>query len=118
MEIDHVAVKVPALPAALGVLVDGLGFEVVSREIAPDGATAVAFVRMGGVELEVFESSQPGPALAHIGLRVRDLARAARRLEDRGVRSVGDEVPGTRGSRAVLLDPDTTIGVSMHLLVR
>ena len=117
MEIDHVAVKVPALDAALAAFVGGLGFEISSREIAPDG-TQVAYVRLGSFEFEVFESSAAGPPLAHVGLRVDDLGAAARRIEALGVRPLGGEVSGTRGSRALLLDPATTAMVPMHLLVR
>lgn len=113
--VEHIGVQVPDLDAALRTFVDGLGFELRFRGVSPDGATRVAFVTIGGIELEVFERPGEPARLEHLALRTDDLAGAASALAGRGVASVSGEVEGMRSTRAILLDPDTTLGVRMHL---
>lgn len=114
--VEHIGVQVPDLDAALRTFVDGLGFELRFRGSSPDGATRVAFVAIGGTELEVFERPGEPARLEHLALRTGDdLAGAASALADRGVVSASGEVEGMRSTRAILLDPDTTLGVRMHL---
>lgn len=117
MDIDHVAIRVRDLDAAVGDF-QRLGMRVTSREIAPDGATPVAYLQLGAYEFEVFEAPDVEPGLDHVGLRVADLDDAVASLNDDGVATIGDEVVGTRRSRAWLLDPVTTGEVRMHLCQR
>jgi catechol 2,3-dioxygenase-like lactoylglutathione lyase family enzyme len=114
--IEHVGIQVPDLDAALAMFVDGLGLELRFRGHGPDGTTAVAFVASDGMEFEIFERGDGGPArLEHLALRTDDLAGASAEIATHGVAADGEEVQGMRGTRAILLDQATTLGIRMHL---
>ncbi|MGD9705119.1 MAG: VOC family protein [Acidimicrobiia bacterium] len=115
MELDHVGVNVISLDEALVVLTGALGFELMSRETIND--VAVAFVRLGSLELEVVEKRDARPGLSHLGLRVDDVRRAVADIDER-VRPAGTIVSGTRGSVVQLLDAATTAGIPMHFCSR
>jgi catechol 2,3-dioxygenase-like lactoylglutathione lyase family enzyme len=115
--IDHAGVQVGDLDAALALFVDRLGGELLERGFGPDGVTPVAFVRFGDVELEVFQrDGVEGAVLDHLALRTgEDVAVAAATLEGRGIAAATPPIAGARGTRAVRLEPSTTLGLRMHL---
>lgn len=114
--IEHIGVEVPDLDAAVGLFVGVLGFELRFRGLGPDGTTPVAFVASGGLEFELFERGGVDAArLEHLALRTDDVAAAGAELARHGVSAVSDEVQGMRGTRAILLDRATTLGIRMHL---
>jgi len=115
--IDHVAIRVRSLDEARAAFVDGLGFEETSAEATPDG-TRVAYLRLHDWEFEVFEDPEGDPGLDHIALGIDDVGAAAGALDARGVRFAGDELSGTRQSRALVVDTATTAGIRMHLCAR
>ena len=118
--IDHAGVLVGDLDAALELFVDRLGGELLAREDGPDTVTGVAFVRLGGVELELFaQEGVEHAVLHHLGLRTAgDVSVAAAAHQGRGVAQAGGPVEGARGSTAVQLEPATTLGLRMHLCER
>lgn len=114
--IEHIGVQVPDLDAAVSVFVDRLGFELRFRGRSPDETTRVAFVASGDAELEIFERPGEPARLEHLALRVTgDLADAGSALAARGVASVSGEVVGMRETQAILLEPEHTLGIRMHL---
>ena len=115
--IDHVAIRVRSLADDLPALTDGLGFVETSRETTPAGGS-VAYLRLGAWEFEVFENPEAEPGLDHIALGIDDLDAAVSALAERRVRFLGDEVSGTRKSRAMILDTTTSAGIRMHLCER
>lgn len=115
--IDHVAIRVRSLDEARAAFVDGLGFEETSSEETPTG-TRVAYLRLHDWEFEVYEDPEGEPGLDHIALGIDDVGAAAGALRDRGVGFAGDELSGTRQSRALVVDTDTTAGIRMHLCAR
>jgi catechol 2,3-dioxygenase-like lactoylglutathione lyase family enzyme len=118
--IDHAGVLVGDLDAALALFVDLLGAELLERGTGPDGVTPVAFVRLGEVELELFaQDGVEGAVFHHLALRTgEDVAVAAATLEARGIAAVETPAAGARGSRAVRLEPSTTLGLRLHLCER
>lgn len=114
--IEHIGVQVPDLDAALALFVDTLGFELVFRGVGPDGRLPVALLRCGGVDFEVFQLGDDPPRLEHIGLRTgADVVGAAGVLAEGGIPATSGEIEGLRGTRAVLLDQASTLGIRMHL---
>jgi catechol 2,3-dioxygenase-like lactoylglutathione lyase family enzyme len=115
--IEHIGIQVPDLDAALTFFCDRLGFELRFRGLGPDGETPVAFVACGDTEFEIFQRGDERHArLEHLGLRTGDdVVRASVDLAGEGVQSASGEVQGMRGTRAVLLEPESTLGIRMHL---
>ena len=119
--LDHTALSVPDLEAALAFYCGVLGFEVesesewwagakkVDRLVGlPDSAAKVVIVRLGGTRLELFEYRSPEPrrrddafrvcdhGLTHLCLRVSDIETEHARLAAAGMHF--DEVPIDVGS--------------------
>jgi catechol 2,3-dioxygenase-like lactoylglutathione lyase family enzyme len=116
--VDHIGIRVGDLDEAVTFFVTCLGWVQTLRGVAPDGITPMAFVALGPVEIELFESlGVTGAVLDHIALRTDDLGDARRQLEQRGVRPLGDEREGARG-QAQRLEAESTLGLSFHLSKR
>jgi methylmalonyl-CoA/ethylmalonyl-CoA epimerase len=127
IRIDHVAIVVEDISAALGFWRDGLGLDVAHVEDVPDQESAVAFLPTGDSEVELVKPStdtsgvarflrRRGPGMHHICFEVSDLEGCLRRLADHGVRLINPEpVIGTGGKRIAFIHPDSTHGVLVEL---
>ncbi len=108
--VDHTAISVPDLEAALAFYCDVLGFELESESGWPkgakrvdalvglrDSASKVAMVRMGDTRIELFEFASPDPkprdpgwrvcdhGITHFCLAVTEIEREYERLASAGV---------------------------------
>lgn len=125
--IDHVAIVVDDIEAALDFWRDGLGLDVTHVEDVPDQESVVAFLPTGDSEVELVKPSSAesgvarflarrGPGIHHICFEVDDLEIYLRRLEQTGVRLINREpVVGTAGKRIAFVHPDSTHGVLVEL---
>jgi methylmalonyl-CoA/ethylmalonyl-CoA epimerase len=125
--IDHVAIVVDDIEAALGFWRDGLGLEVTHVEDVPDQESVVAFLPTGDSEVELVKPStaesgvsrfltRRGPGIHHICFEVGDLELYIRRLQEQGVRLINTEpVVGTAGKRIAFVHPESTHGVLVEL---
>jgi methylmalonyl-CoA/ethylmalonyl-CoA epimerase len=125
--IDHVAIVVDDIEAALGFWRDGLGLEVTHVEDVPDQESVVAFLPTGDSEVELVKPStaesgvsrflsRRGPGIHHICFEVGDLELYIRRLQEQGVRLINTEpVVGTAGKRIAFVHPASTHGVLVEL---
>jgi methylmalonyl-CoA epimerase len=131
--IDHVAVCVPAIDAALPSWLELLGLKVGAREYVEAQKTEAAFIvtpesasctveliapKGGNPGLEKFLEQRNGKAgLHHIAFAVEDLAGALRELDGRGVPLI-DKVPrpGARGHLVGFLHPKAADGVLIELV--
>jgi methylmalonyl-CoA/ethylmalonyl-CoA epimerase len=131
--IDHVAVCVRDLDAALPPWLKMLGLAAGPREYVADQKTEAAFVltpeeagacveliapREGNAGLEKFLEQRGGKAgLHHIAFAVDDLAGALRELDAAGVPLI-DKVPrpGARGHRVGFLHPKAADGILVELV--
>jgi len=125
--IDHVAIVVDDIEAALGFWRDGLGLELTHVEDVPDQESVVAFLPTGDSEVELVKPStsvsgvarfleRRGPGIHHICFEVEDLAACLERLEASGIRLVNREpVIGTGGKRIAFIHPEGTHGVLVEL---
>lgn len=126
--IDHVAIAVADLDAAIGVFESILGMRVKHREDVPDFKVRIATMSMGGTDIELIQATsddspvakfvaERGPGLHHVALRVPDLAAALSTLNAQGVRLI-DHKPrrGKDGSLVAFIHPAATGRVLCELV--
>lgn len=125
--IDHVAIAVDDIDAALGFFRDALGLQLSHTDVEVDQGVVVAFLPLGGSEVELIEPVAPdsgvsrflerrGPGLHHICLEVDDLDEAVSRLRGMGVELIDDDpYIGTGGRRIAFIHPRAAHGVLVEL---
>jgi methylmalonyl-CoA/ethylmalonyl-CoA epimerase len=127
-DIDHVAIAVRDIEAAITWYARAFGAEVVHREdVASDGVHE-ALIRVGASYLQLLTPTRDdstvaaflerrGEGLHHVGYRVVDCAAAIATLKDLGARMI-DEVPrpGSRGTTIAFVHPRTSFGTLIELV--
>jgi methylmalonyl-CoA/ethylmalonyl-CoA epimerase len=130
VKIDHVAIVVKDLPAAIELYTKTLGFEILYRETVPDQGIEAVGLAAGDSVIELLRPlSEDSPVakyrgdadsrLHHTAYRVEDLEAKLAQLRERGVRLI-DERPrkGAHGNRIAFLHPKSTGGVLIELCSR
>lgn len=125
--IDHVAIVVSDLEAALNFWEGALGLKLAHVEVVPEQQASVAFLPTGESEIELVQPTtdtsglarylaRRGPGMHHVCLEVDDLAATLRRLKERGVRLI-DETPrsGSGGKLYAFIHPEAAQGVLVEL---
>lgn len=125
--INHVAIVVEDIEAALHFWRDGLGLEVAYVEDVPDQDSVVAFLPTGPSEVELVKPTKDesgigrylhrrGPGMHHICFEVDDIEACLQRLKKMDIRLINDEpVIGTGGKKIAFIHPDSTHGVLVEL---
>ena len=129
LPLDHVAIAVPSIAAALPLfeLLSGASGSRIER--VESQHVDVAFVGTGNTRLELIQPTSPdstvqrflerrgGPALHHIAYRVPDIEAALGRLAAAGIRLI-DEKPrtGAGGHLVAFLHPQSTNGILVELV--
>ncbi|NIR44058.1 MAG: methylmalonyl-CoA epimerase [Gemmatimonadetes bacterium] len=128
--LEHVAIAVPDLEAAVQVYSTILGRAVAGREHVESEGVRVAFFELDGPRLELLEPTGPdtpigrflerrGPGLHHIALEVPDIEGAIERCRAAGLETVGEAPRTGAGRRKVaFLHPGGTGGVLLELSQR
>lgn len=127
MTIDHVAIVVRDLDAALDLYCNTLGFEQIYREIVADQGIEAVGLQAGDAVIELLRPlSEDSPIaryrgdaetkLHHTAYRVDDIAAKLAELKAMGVRLI-DETPrkGAHGNTIAFLHPKSTGGVLIEL---
>ena len=127
MEIDHVAIVVKDLEAAVRLYTQTLGFKELYREVIYDQGVEAVGLEAGGSAIELLLPLDEGSPVArfrgdaemklhHTAYRVADVATALDELRAKGVRLI-DERPrnGAHGSLIAFLHPKATGGVLIEL---
>lgn len=126
-EIDHVAIVVDDLEAAIVLYTDTLGFKQRYRETIADQGVEAVGLAAGDSAVELLRPIDPHSAIAryrgeapmklhHTAYRVEDLEGTLADLKGRGVQLI-DEHPraGANGNRIAFLHPKSTGGVLIEL---
>lgn len=125
--LDHVAIAVPDLQAAISTFTSILGRPVSGRERIDSEQVDVAFFDLGSSRLELLEPtaedspvgrflSRRGPGLHHIAIAVPDIDAALDRCRAAGLETVGDAPrQGAGGRQVAFLHPRSTGGVLLEL---
>jgi methylmalonyl-CoA/ethylmalonyl-CoA epimerase len=125
--IDHIAIVVEDIDAALIFWRDALGLELTHVEDVPEQQSAVAFLPTGDSEIELVKPTcdtsgvarylhKRGPGMHHICFEVEDIEHTLAVLKGKGVRLI-DETPriGTGGKKIAFVHPESTHGVLVEL---
>jgi len=125
--IDHIAIVVEDIEAALNFWRDALGLELLHVEDVPDQKSVVAFLPTGESEVELVKPTSKdtgvyrflqkrGPGIHHICLEVEDIECTLAGLQEKGIRLI-NETPliGTGGKKIAFIHPESTHGVLVEL---
>lgn len=128
--LEHVAIAVSDLDAAVAIYSALLGRPESGREVVESEQVQVAFFDLGDARLELLEPTAPdspvgrflerrGPGLHHIALEVTDIDAALERCRAAGLQTVG-EAPrrGAGGRRVAFIHPAGSGGVLLELSER
>jgi methylmalonyl-CoA/ethylmalonyl-CoA epimerase len=125
--IDHIAVVVSDIEAALAFWRDALGMDLSHLEDVPTENSQVAFLPVGDSEIELVLPTSPdtglsrylekrGPGMHHICLEVDDLQAMLLRLKQKGVQLINEEpVSGSNGKKYAFIHPKSAFGVMVEL---
>jgi methylmalonyl-CoA epimerase len=127
-EIDHVAIAVNDLEAAIAYYRDTYGCEVEHREVVEKDGIEEVLLRVADSYIQLLTPSRDdstvakflankGEGLHHIGYRVDSCAEALQSVKAHGHR-VLDEVPrpGSRGTTVAFVHPKTAFGTLIELV--
>ncbi len=126
--IDHVAVAVNDLEAAIDYHGRAFGAEVVHREVVDGDGVEEALLAVGGSFIQLTTPTRPdspvarflerrGEGLHHVGYRVDDCAAALAAVVAAGGTAI-DEVPrpGSRGTTVAFVHPKGSFGTLVELV--
>ena len=125
--IDHVAILVDDLEKTLSFWEQGLGMELTHTEEVPAEKSVVAFLAVGGSEVELVKPTtddsglaryleKRGPGVHHICLEVDDIEGMLVRLKEKGIQLINDTpVTGLGGKRYAFIHPKSANGVMVEL---
>ncbi|MEY3361803.1 MAG: methylmalonyl-CoA epimerase [Actinomycetes bacterium] len=128
VEIDHVAIAVRDLEAAIAYYRDTFGVEVEHREVVESDGVEEALLKVAESYIQLLTPTRPdspvaksletrGEGLHHIGYRVADCAAALEQVKAEGHRVI-DEAPrpGSRGTTVAFVHPKTAFGTLIELV--
>ncbi len=127
--LNHVAIAVPDLQAAMRLWRDVMDAEVKGPVDQPDHGVRVAFVELPNTRIELLEplgadspianflKRNPSGGIHHICVEVDDIHAARDRLKEQGIRILGDGEPkiGAHGLPVLFLHPKGLFGTLLEL---
>jgi methylmalonyl-CoA/ethylmalonyl-CoA epimerase len=127
-EIDHVAIAVDDLEAAIAYYRDTFGCEVDHREVVESDGVEEALLKVADSYIQLLSPvrddspvakylEKKGPGLHHVAYRVDDCAAALERVKAEGHRVI-DEAPrpGSRGTTVAFVHPKEAFGTLIELV--
>ncbi len=125
-KINHVAIAVSDIDAALGFWRDGLGLNVDHIEDVPSQKATVAFIPVGESEVELVRPTaedtgvakflaERGGGMHHLCLEVDDIVATMADLKAKGVRLINETPLELPGRRMAFIHPKSTGGVLVEL---
>jgi methylmalonyl-CoA epimerase len=127
-EIDHVAIAVNDLEAAIAYYEDTFGCEVAHREVVERDGVEEALLKVADSYVQLLTPvrddspvakylEKRGEGLHHIGYRVDDCAAALERVKAQGHHVIDDAPrPGSRGTTVAFVHPKTAYGTLIELV--
>jgi len=127
LRIDHIAVLVDDLEKTLSFWRDALGMTLSHVEDIPAEKSMVAFLPLGGSEVELVKPTtddsglaryleKRGPGMHHICLEVDDIEGMLARLKEAGVQLINETpLAGSGGKRYAFVHPKSANGVMVEL---
>lgn len=127
-QIDHVAIAVHDLEAAIDYHQRAFGAEVHHREVVELDGVEEALLKIGESYLQLTTGTRPGSAITtflakrgegihHVGYRVDDCAEALAAIVAAGGRAIDPEPrPGSRGTTVAFVHPKGSFGTLIELV--
>ena len=127
-EIDHIAIAVHDLEAAIGWYRDVFGATVAHRETVEREGVEEALLKVAESYIQLTRATRPdsavgkflekrGEGVHHIGYRVDDIEAALKALVDQGGQVVGEAPrPGSRGTTVAFVHPKSAFGTLIELV--
>ncbi len=127
--LNHVAIAVPDLAAAVSLYRNALGATVTEPMALPEHGVTVVFVELPNTKIEFLEPLGENSPIArfleanssggihHICYEVVDILAARDRLKEQGARVLGDGTPkiGAHGKPVLFLHPKDFLGTLVEL---
>ena len=127
--LNHVAIAVPDLEAALAMYRDALGATVTKPEDLPEHGVTVVFVELDNSKIELlqplgrvspiksFLDKNPSGGMHHVCFEVPDIYAARDQLIEQGARVLGDGKPknGAHEKPVIFLHPKDFAGTLVEL---
>jgi methylmalonyl-CoA/ethylmalonyl-CoA epimerase len=127
--LNHVAIVVPDLAAAISLYRNTLGATVLPPHALPEHVVTVAVVELGNTRIDLLEplgenspvggflARNPDGAMHHVCYEVADIRAARDRLRATGARVLGDGEPkvGAHGKPVLFLHPKDFCGTLIEL---
>jgi methylmalonyl-CoA epimerase len=126
--IDHVAIAVKDLDAAIDYYRRAFGAEVQHREIVESDGVDEALIDVAGSYIQLTTPTRPdspvarflerrGEGLHHVGYRVEDCAEALAQMVAAGATPIDAEPrPGSRGTTVAFVHPKGSLGTLIELV--
>ena len=127
--LEHVALAVPDLQAAITFFSKTFGLAVSEMVVSPEQGVRMAYVDLGNAKLELMEpvgdaspiakfvSQNPSGGIHHICIETDDAEKAIAGAGGAGLRVLGDGTakPGHHGKKLFFLHPKDTLGALMEI---
>jgi methylmalonyl-CoA epimerase len=127
-DIDHVAIVVHDLEAAIAFYDEAFGAQVVHREVVERDGVEEALIKVGDSYIQLTRATRPdspvakflekkGEGLHHVAYRVDDCAKALEAMVAAGATAI-DEAPrpGSRGTTVAFIHPKGAFGTLIELV--
>jgi methylmalonyl-CoA epimerase len=127
-EIDHVAIAVNDLDAAIDYYAETFGATVTHRELVVSDGVEEALLKVADSYIQLLTPTRDdspvakylankGEGIHHVGYRVDDCAAALQSVKDHGGRTI-DEAPrpGSRGTTVAFVHPKSAFGTLIELV--
>lgn len=127
-EVDHVAIAVKDLEAAIAWYAETLGASVAHREVIERDGVEEALLAVADSYIQLLTPiredstvakfiATKGEGIHHVGYRVEDCARALNQAVEAGARAIDAQPrPGSRGTTVAFLHPKTAFGTLIELV--
>lgn len=127
--LNHVALVVPDLSAAISLYQNALGAKISSPQPLPEHGVTVVFIDVGNTKIELLEplgedstirpflAKNPSGGMHHVCYEVDDILAARDHLKAQGARVLGDGEPkiGAHGKPVLFLHPKDFMGTLVEL---
>ncbi|MGH9213630.1 MAG: methylmalonyl-CoA epimerase [Acidimicrobiales bacterium] len=127
-EIDHVAIAVNDLEAAIGYYRETFGAEVAHREVVDSDGVEEALLRVAESYIQLLTPTREdspvakylerrGEGLHHVAYRVADCGEALEAVKASGGRVIDEQPrPGSRGTTVAFVHPKAAFGTLIELV--
>jgi methylmalonyl-CoA/ethylmalonyl-CoA epimerase len=125
--LNHVAIAVPSLAAAVAQYKNALGANVSEPLAQPEHGVTVVFVNLPNTKIELLEplgadspiakflDRNPDGGIHHVCYEVADIGAARDQLEQEGARVLGEPKMGAHGKPVLFLHPKDFCGTLVEL---